>query len=70
VNGLKNPKKQVWTPLEGILWIVAVIVFLAAGILVLLDVVGSWALYVAVLTSFIVVSFRYGAQIKRGEAPR
>lgn len=62
--------KRQWTRVEVALWFFALVVMITVGILVLIKVVGSWALFVGSVTVFAVLSLRYRAEIKRGESRR
>ena len=70
MNGPQISMKRQWTRVEVVLWFLALIVLITVGILVLLHVAGSWVLYVGIVTVFVVLTLRYGAELKRGESRR
>jgi uncharacterized membrane protein len=56
---------QLWTRREALIWLLALIVAIILGVLIVTNVLGSWALLVAPFLALGVGLMRYRAGVKR-----
>lgn len=61
MNRPGNARKRRWTPLAVTIWLLALLVIVAVGILVATEVIGSWALLVNFGIVLVVVLLGYRA---------